>query len=81
MPEKFDKLCMIVPVAQFESVLYNAETHEGLRFPADSSLATLLGSYLSTLTNSVMTRNGNTPFDAIDVTLQSCFITPIRLCD
>ena len=56
MPEKFDKLCMIVPIARFESVLYNAETYEGLRLPADSNLATLLGSYLSTLTNSVMTR-------------------------
>ena len=70
MPEKFDKLCMIVPVARFESVLYNAETYEGLHFPADGNLATLLGSYLSTLTNSVVTRNGNTPFDAIDVTLE-----------
>jgi AraC-like DNA-binding protein len=70
MPEKFDKLCMIVPIARFESVLYNAETYEGLRLPADSNLATLLGSYLSTLTNSVMTGNDNTPFDAIDVTLE-----------
>jgi len=70
MPEKFDKLCMIVPIARFESVLYNAETYEGLRLPADSNLATLLGSYLLTLTNSVMTRNDNTPFDAIDVTLE-----------
>jgi AraC-like DNA-binding protein len=50
--------------------LYNAETYEGLHLPADSNLATLLGSYLSTLTNSVMTRNDNTPFDAIDVTLE-----------
>jgi hypothetical protein len=39
MPEKFDKLCMIVRIARFESVLYNAETDEGLRLPADSSLA------------------------------------------
>jgi AraC-like DNA-binding protein len=70
MPEKFDKLCMIVPIARFESVLHNAETYEGLRLPADSNLATLLGSYLSTLTNSVMPRNDNTPFDAIDVTVE-----------
>jgi AraC-like DNA-binding protein len=70
MPEQFDKLCMIVPVARFESVLYDAETYEGLRLPADSNLAALLGSYLSTLTNSVMRRNDNTPFDAIDVTLE-----------
>ena len=70
MPEKFDKLCMIVPIARFESVLYNAETYEGLRLPGGSNLATLLGSYLSTLTDSVMTRNDNTPFDAIDVTLE-----------
>ena len=70
MPEKFDKLCMIVPIARFESVLYNAETYEGLRLPADSNLATLLGSYLSTLTNSVMTRNDDTPFDTVDVTLE-----------
>jgi len=70
MPEKFDKLCMIVPIARFESVLYNAETYEGLRLPRGSNLATLLGSYLSTLTDSVMTRNDNTPFDAIDVTLE-----------
>src|ERR1700721_1279604 len=70
MPEKFDKLCMIVPIARFESVLYNAETYESLRLPAGSNLATLLGSYLSTLTNSVMTRNGNTPFHPVDVTLE-----------
>jgi len=70
MPEKFDKLCMIVPIARFESVLYNAETYEGLRLPSGSNLATLLCSYLSTLTDSVMTRNDNTPFDAIDVTLE-----------
>jgi AraC-like DNA-binding protein len=70
MREKFDKLCMIVPIARFESVLYNAETYEGLRLPADSNLARLLGSYLSTLTNSVMTRNDETAFDAVDVTLE-----------
>ena len=70
MPEKFDKLCMIVPIARFETVLYNAETYEGLRLRAGSNLATLLGSYLSTLTNSVVARNDNTPFDAIDVTLE-----------
>ncbi len=29
-----------------------------------------MGSYLSTLTNSVMRRSDNTPFDAIDVTLE-----------
>jgi AraC-like DNA-binding protein len=68
MPEKFDKLCMIVPIARFESVLYNAETYEGLSLPADSNLARLLGSYLSTLT--VVTRNDDTPFDAVDVTLE-----------
>jgi len=68
MPEKFDKLCMIVPIARFESVLYKAETYEGLRLSADSNLARLLGSYLSTLT--AVTRNDNTPFDAIDVTLE-----------
>src|SRR5580704_572239 len=70
MPEKFDKLCMIVPIARFESVLHNAETYEGLRWPAGSNLATLLGSYLSTLTNSVMTRNDETVFDTVDVTLE-----------
>ena len=70
MPEKFDKLCMIVPIARFESVLYDAETYEGLRLPADSTLATLVGCYLQTLTNDVMTRNDNTPFDAMDVTLE-----------
>jgi AraC-like DNA-binding protein len=70
MPETFDKLCMIVPIARFESVLYNVETYEGLRLPADSNLAPLLGSYLSTLTDSVMTRNDDTPFDAVDVTLE-----------
>ena len=67
MPEKFDKLCMIVPIARFESVLYNADTYEGLRLSADSNLTRLLGSYLSTLT--VVMRN-DTPFDAVDVTLE-----------
>jgi AraC-like DNA-binding protein len=70
MPEQFDKLCMIVPIARFESVLYNAETYEGLRLPADSNLATLLGSYLSTLTKSVMTRPDDMPFGAVDVTVE-----------
>jgi AraC-like DNA-binding protein len=70
MPEKFDKLCMIVPIARFESVLYNAETYEGLRLPGGSNLATLLCSYLSTLTDHVIARNDNTPLDAIDMTLE-----------
>ena len=70
MPEKFAKLCMIIPIARFESVLYNAETYEGLHLPGGSSLATLLGSYLSTLTDNVIAGNDNTPFDAVDVTLE-----------
>ena len=70
MPEEFDKLCVIIPIARFESVLYNAETYEGLHLPGGSNLATLLGSYLSTLTDSVMTRNDNKHFDTIDVTLE-----------
>ena len=39
------------------------------RLPAGSSLAVLLGSYLSTLTDRVMTRNDNTPFDTIKCNL------------
>jgi AraC-like DNA-binding protein len=70
MPEKFDKLCMLVPIARFETVLYNAESYVGLHLRADSNLATLLGSYLLTLTNSVVTRNDKTPLDTIDVTLE-----------
>jgi AraC-like DNA-binding protein len=70
MPERFDKLCMVIPIARIEGVLYNVEAYEGLHLPAGSNLAVLLGSYLSTLTDRVMTRNDNTPFDTIDVTLE-----------
>lgn len=70
MPERFDKLCMVIPIARIEGVLYNVEAYEGLHLPAGSNLAVLLGSYLSTLTDKVMTRNDNTHFDTIDVTLE-----------
>lgn len=70
MPDRFDKLCMLIPIARLEGVLHNVEAYEGLRLAADSNLAVLLGSYLSTLTDRVMTRNDNTPFDTIDVTLE-----------
>jgi len=70
MPERFDKLCMVIPIARIEGVLYNVEAYEGLHLPAGSNLAVLLGSYLSTLTDRVLTRNDNTPFDTIDVTLE-----------
>jgi hypothetical protein len=70
MPERFDKLRMVIPIARIEGVLYNVEAYEGLHLPAGSNLAVLLGSYLSTLTDRVMTRNDNTPFDTIDVTLE-----------
>jgi AraC-like DNA-binding protein len=70
MPERFDKLCMVIPITRIEGVLYNVEAYEGLHLPAGSNLAVLLGSYLSTLTDRVLTRNDNTPFDTIDVTLE-----------
>lgn len=70
MPERFDKLCIVIPIARIEGVLHDVEAYEGLHLSADSNLALLLGSYLSTLTDRVMTRNDNTPFDTIDVTLE-----------
>jgi AraC-like DNA-binding protein len=70
MPDQFEKLCMIIPVTQLESVLHNVNMYEGLHLPAFSNLAVLLGSYLCTLTDRVMTRSDSTPFDAVDVTLE-----------
>lgn len=70
MPEQFDKLCMAIPVSRFDGLLRNVEEYAGLHFPASSNLAVLLGSYLSALTDKIVSRDDETAFDTVDVTLE-----------
>lgn len=66
----YDKLCMMIPVTRLESVLHNATSYHGLHLSSDNSLATLLGSYLSTLSQEIAEEKDCVSFGTVDVTLE-----------
>ena len=70
MPDNFRKLCMLIPISRFESVLHNAATYEGLHLPANNHLAKLLGSYITTLYDEVATGPGGGSSGTVEVTLE-----------
>lgn len=78
MPDNFNKVCMVVPVARFESVLPNAESYNGLHLKAETRLASLLGAYLGSLADN--TAHEDEPcgdVSAMDVTLELLSATMI----
>jgi AraC-like DNA-binding protein len=70
MPERFRKLCLLVPVDRFEDVLPESELHVGAHFKADKNLAKLLGACLGTLADNVLTSEAEPVDAAVEVTLE-----------
>lgn len=70
MPGRYDKLCMMIPVSRFESVLHDATSYDGLHLTAKDPLAVLLGSYLSTLSQEIIASPEITYTGTVDVTLE-----------
>jgi AraC-like DNA-binding protein len=69
MPERFRKLCLIVPIERFEGVLPDSELHVGAHFEAGTNLAKLLGACLKTLADNVLTSDEEPVDAAMEVTL------------
>lgn len=70
MPGYYDKLCMMIPVPRFETVLHNATSYDGLHLSKSDPLAALLGSYLFTLSQEVMAGRDAPDTGTVDVTLE-----------
>lgn len=70
MPSRFQKVCLIIPVSRFESVLHHATSYEGLHLPADHHFAALLSAYLTTLAREVVDQPDSGASDIVDVTLE-----------
>jgi AraC-like DNA-binding protein len=69
MPERFNKLCLLVPIERFEGVLPDSELHAGAHFKANTNLAKLLGACLGTLADNVLTSNEEPDDAAVEVML------------
>lgn len=69
MPERFHKLCLLVPIERFEGLLPDSELHVGAHFKADTNLSKLLGACLSTLADNVLTSDEEPSDAAVEVTL------------
>jgi AraC-like DNA-binding protein len=69
MPERFRKLCLLVPIERLEGVLPDSELHVGAYFKAGTNLANLLGACLVTLADNVLTSDDEPADAAVEVTL------------
>jgi AraC-like DNA-binding protein len=69
MPERFRKLCLLVPIEQFEGVLPDSELHVGTHFKVGTNLANLLGACLVTLADNVLTSDDESADAAVEITL------------
>jgi AraC family transcriptional regulator, positive regulator of tynA and feaB len=69
MPERFRKLCLLVPADRFEGLLPDSELHVGAHFKAGTNLSKLLGACLSTLSDNVLTSDEEPSDAAVEVTL------------
>jgi AraC-like DNA-binding protein len=69
MPERFRKLCLLVPIERFEGVLPDSELHVGAHFKAGTNLARLLGACLGTLADNVLTSDEEPVDAAVEITL------------
>jgi AraC-like DNA-binding protein len=70
MPERFLKLCMLIPVERFEAVLPNARAYEGMHLRAGTNTASLLGACLATLADDVFPTEDEPIDSAMDVVLE-----------
>jgi len=69
MPGRFQKLCLIVPIERFESILPGSELHAGAHFPAKDALSQLLSSWLGALAEAVFRVDDQTSATLVGVTL------------
>lgn len=69
MPDKFHKLCLIVPREQLEGVLPNSELYSGAHFSNSDSISKLIASWLGSLGETVFTSDEQTSDNLIRVTL------------
>jgi AraC-like DNA-binding protein len=69
MPERFRKLCLLVPIVRFEGVLPESELHVGAHFKAGTNVARLLGACLGTLADNVLTSDEEPIDAAVEITL------------
>jgi AraC-like DNA-binding protein len=69
MPERFCKLCLLVPIDRFEGLLPDSELHVGAHFKAGTTLSKLLGACLSTLADNVLTSDEEPGDAAVEVAL------------
>jgi len=69
MPDRFQKLCLIVPLERFEGVLPGSELHVGMHFPAQDALSQLLSSWLATLAEAVFRVDDQASENLVGVTL------------
>jgi hypothetical protein len=70
MPERFHKLCLIVPIERFEGLLPDSELYAGTHFKAGTNLAKLLGACLRTLADNVLPSDEEPGDAALEVTLE-----------
>jgi AraC-like DNA-binding protein len=70
MPERFHKLCLIVPIERFEGLLPDSELYAGTHFKAGTNLAKLLGACLRTLADNVLTSDEEPGDAALEVALE-----------
>jgi AraC-like DNA-binding protein len=70
MPERFRKVCLLVPIERFVDLLPDAELHVGAHFKTGTNLARLLGSCLATLDDNVLTSDEEPCDAAVELTLE-----------
>jgi AraC-like DNA-binding protein len=70
MPERFHKLCLIVPIERFEGLLPDSELYAGTHFKAGTNLSKLLSACLRTLADNVLTSDEEPSDAALEVTLE-----------
>jgi AraC-like DNA-binding protein len=69
MPERFRKVCLLVPLERFAGLLPDAELYVGAHFKTGTNLTRLLGSCLTTLADEVLARDEE-PRAAVELTLE-----------
>lgn len=69
MPERFVKVCLLVPLEQFAGLLPDAELYVGAHFKTGTNLTRLLGSCLTTLADDVLTSDEE-PRAAVELALE-----------
>ncbi len=70
MPERFRKMCLLVPIERFEGLMPDSELHVGAHLKAGTNLSKLLGACLNTLADNVLISDEEPGDAAVEVTLE-----------